>query len=53
MSDFLTVEDINSILLNYGSINEFFVLDSSKLPFNDNKDYFQYDFVSIWRQNGF
>lgn len=50
---FLTVEDVNSVLLNYGNINEFYVLDTSKIPFTANDNNFSYDFVNIWRENGF
>ena len=48
MSDFLTVEDINSILLNYDKVNEAYILDATQITSNGT---YYYDFVKVTRQS--
>lgn len=46
--NFLTVEDINSTLLNYGNINEFFEFDSSRVSIIE-EEWVTYDFIRIFK----
>ena len=51
MNDFLTVEDVNSILLNYDYVNDYYIVDTSLFE-DKNEGY--YDFVRFKKiTNGF
>ena len=47
MNDFLTVEDVNGILLNYSKVNQFYEVNTSLIFENEEFSDSYYDFVKV------
>ena len=51
MNDFITLEDINSAFLKYGTINSFYECDTSKINQEGLYDTIIYDFIKVSHTN--